>query len=72
MNFELSFTWSYDPLGVISKLMVEQNATPSAHTPSSEIEQYMNQDEWPENTLQEEEEQVISSTTSQNPIPEEK
>lgn len=24
INFKLSFTWSYDPLGVISKLRVEQ------------------------------------------------
>jgi len=28
MNFALSFTWSYDPLGVISKLRVE-NKSPS-------------------------------------------
>lgn len=64
MNFKLSFTWSYDPLGVISKLRVEQKATPYAHTPRPGIEQYMNQDEWQENTLQEAEEKVISSTTS--------
>ena len=28
MNFSLSFTWSYDPLGIISKLRVENKTTP--------------------------------------------
>lgn len=46
MNFNLSFTWSYDPLVVISKLRVEQKTTPYTHTPRPEIEQFMNQDEW--------------------------
>ena len=46
--------------------------TPYAHTPKPEIEQYMNQGEWQENTLQEVEEQVLSRTTSEIPIPREK
>lgn len=33
LNFKLSFTWSYDPLGIISKLRVEKKTTPYAHTP---------------------------------------
>ena len=72
MQFELSFTWSYDPMGIISKLRVEQKTTPYAHTPRSEIEYYMNQEEWQENTLQEAEEKVFISKTSHTPIPHEK
>lgn len=56
MKFKLSFTWSFDPLGLISKLRVGQKNTPYAHTPRSEIEQYRNHDQWQENTLHEEEE----------------
>ena len=42
MNFKLSSTWSYDPLGIISKLRVEQKTTPYGHIPRPEIEQYAN------------------------------
>jgi len=38
MNFKFSFTWSYDPFGLISKLRVEQKITPYSHTPRPEIE----------------------------------
>ena len=51
INFKLSLTWSYDPLGIISKLRVEQKTTPYSHTPRPEIKQFMNQDNWKENTL---------------------
>lgn len=51
MKFKLSFTWSYDLLGIISKLKVEQKNTPYTHTPRPEIEKYMSQDEWKENIL---------------------
>ena len=37
MKFKLCFTWSYDPLGIISKLRVEKKTTPYAHTPRLEI-----------------------------------
>lgn len=53
MNFPLSFTWSYDPFGIISKLRVKQKETPYVSTPRPEIEKYMNQHIWVENTLQE-------------------
>lgn len=72
MKFKLNFSWSYDPLGIVSNLRVEQKTTPYAHNPRLEIEQYMNQDEWQENTLQEAEEHVLSSTASQTPVPQEK
>jgi hypothetical protein len=31
MNLTQSFTWNYDPFGVISELRVKQNSTPYAH-----------------------------------------
>ena len=42
MHFNLSFTWSYDPLGVISKLRVENKSTSYFHTAKLEIEKYKN------------------------------
>jgi len=69
LSFELSFTWSYGPFVMISGLMVEQKTTPYTHTLQQEIEQYMNQYEWEENTMQEKEEKILSKMTSQTPIP---
>ena len=43
MQFSLNFTWSYDPLGTISKLRVKNKSTPYIHTHKPEIERYMNQ-----------------------------
>lgn len=43
MKFSLSFTWSYDPWGTISKLRVENKTTPYIHTSRPEIEKYANQ-----------------------------
>ena len=59
MKFPLSFTWSYDPFGMISKLRVEQKTSPYDHTQKPKIEKYMNQVEWEENTLQEAKEQLL-------------
>jgi len=42
MKFKLSFTWSCDPLGIISRLRVKQKTTPYAHTPRREIDKYAN------------------------------
>ena len=55
MKFSLSFTWLYDPLGVISRLRVENKFTPYHHTTRPKIEKYKNMLEWKEKTLQEEE-----------------
>lgn len=51
-KFDLSFTWSYDPLGIISKLRVDTKYTLYFHTTRLEIEQYKNKIEWLPNTLQ--------------------
>jgi len=71
-KFGLSFTWSYDPMGVISKLRVENKFTAYHHTTRHEIEQYKNQLEWIENTLQEAEEQEVSTSNVQIPLAQEK
>ena len=44
MKFKLSFTWSYDPLGIISRMRVEHKTTPYVHTTRPEIKQYVNQE----------------------------
>ena len=72
INFQLSFTWSYDPFGIISSLRVEQNTTPYSHTPMPKIEKFMKKYQWEENNLQEVQEQILSTTTSQTPVPQEK
>ena len=72
MKFGLSFTWSYDLMGVISKLWVENEFTTYHHTVKPEIEQYKNQLEWIENTLQEAKEQAISTSNVKTPLAQEK
>ena len=37
MEFTHSFTWSYDPMGIISKKRVENKSTPYTHTHRLEI-----------------------------------
>jgi len=63
MKFNLSFTWSYEPCGIISKIRVDNTNNPYIHTSRPEIEQYANQLEWAENTLQEAEEQLVSTSS---------
>lgn len=72
MKFTHSFTWSYDPMGIISKKRVENKSTPYIHTQRLEIEKYMNQEEWATNTLQEVKEQVTSTLGIQTPTPQER
>lgn len=51
MNFKLSFSWPYDPLGAISLIRSEHKSTPYIHISKPEIEQYATQEVWEENTL---------------------
>ena len=69
MKFSLSFTWSYDPWGIIYKLRVEKLTTPYIHTSRPEIEKYANQSKWAENSLQEAKEQLFSTSNLQTPTP---
>ena len=61
MNLQPSFTWSYDPFGIISALRVKLKATPYNHTPRPELEKFMNQEQWSKGTLTESDEHVIST-----------
>ena len=42
MRFRLIFAWPYDPLGIISKLSVENKTTSYTHNQRPEIERYVN------------------------------
>ncbi len=61
MNLHPSFTWSYDPFGIISTLRVQLKTTPYNHTPWPELEKFLNQEQWSEGTLTEADEQIIST-----------
>ena len=69
MNFTRSFTWNYDPFGVRLELRVKQKRTPYAHVHKCEVEKYMNQIDWQENTLLETEEQPSPVTASHTRTP---
>lgn len=45
MGFQPSFTWSYDPISIISNLRLELKTTPYNDTPRLEIEKYINQEQ---------------------------
>jgi hypothetical protein len=46
MKFLTSFTWHYDPCGIISEMRVKNKNVPYAHEPKPEIERFANQTEW--------------------------
>lgn len=71
-KFGLSFTWSYDPMGVIFRLRVENKFTAYHHTSRHEITQYKNQSQWKENTFQKVEQQKVSTSKVQTPLVQEK
>ena len=72
MKFSQSFTWSNHHLGIISRLRVENKTTPYTHTHRLEIERCVSQKTSVENTLQEAEEQLASTSTSHTLVPHEK
>lgn len=72
MKFNLSSTWSYDPLAIISKLRVEHKTTPYTHTQRPKIKRYFNQLTWTENTLPKAKEQLVSTSALQAPTPQDK
>jgi hypothetical protein len=69
MGFTQSFTWTFDPFGVISELRVRQRSTPYAHIQNPEVEKYMNQTEWKDNTSLETKEQPSPVTASHTNTP---
>jgi hypothetical protein len=42
MKFLTSFTWHYDPYGIISEMSVKNKNSPYAHEPKPEIERFAN------------------------------
>jgi hypothetical protein len=51
MKFLTSFTWQYDPCGIISEMRVKNKNAPYAHEPRPEIERFANLTEWEPDTL---------------------
>jgi hypothetical protein len=69
MKFKQSFPWHYDPCGVIAETRLRNKISPYAHVPKPEIEKFMNQTEWEENTLIDTEQQPPSASISQTNTP---
>jgi hypothetical protein len=78
MKFFTSFTWHYDPYGIISEMRVKNKNVPYAHESKPEIEKFANQIEWELDTLMDVEQQgevekqvpltsVLPTTTPQFP-----
>jgi hypothetical protein len=61
MIFSTSFIWRYDPSGIIAEMISKNKSSPYAHTLKLEIEKYVNQTEWGENTLADTEQQEAPS-----------
>jgi hypothetical protein len=51
MKFLTSFTWHYDPCGIISEMRVKNKNVPYAHESRLEIKKFANQMEWEPNNL---------------------
>ena len=57
MEFFMSFTWHYDPCGIISKMRVRNKNIPYVHEFRPKIEKFPNQTVWVLDTLVELEQQ---------------
>jgi hypothetical protein len=55
IKFSISFIWRYDPTGIIVEMRSKNKSSTYAHTLKLEIEKCVNQTEWKENTLVENE-----------------
>jgi hypothetical protein len=69
MKFKQIFSWHYDPCGVIVETRLKNIIPPYAHVPRSEIEKFMNQTQWEENTLIDTEPQSSPASFSQTTTP---
>jgi hypothetical protein len=58
MKFPMSFTWHYDPCGIISEMRVKNKNVPYAHESKLEIEKFANQIVWEPDTLMDVEQPV--------------
>jgi hypothetical protein len=64
MNFFVSFTWHYDPCGIISEMRIKNKNILYIHMSRPEVEKFANHTEWEPNTLVEEEQQDPSVVVS--------
>jgi hypothetical protein len=69
MKFFVSFTWHYDPCGIISEMRIKNKNIPYVHISRLEVEKFANQTEWEPNALVEIEQQDLSVTVSQTTTP---
>jgi hypothetical protein len=64
MKFFVSFTWHYDPCGIILEIRIKNKNIPYIHEPRPEVEKFANQTGWEPNTLVETKQQDIPVTVS--------
>jgi hypothetical protein len=69
MKFFMSFTWHYDPCGIISEMRIKNKNIPYVHESRPEVEKFANQTGWEPNTLVETEQQDPPVTVSQTTTP---
>ena len=69
MNFNLSFPWNYDPFSIIAENRFKNKISPYAHVTNPEIEKFMNQTDWKENTRFKTEEQPSPANISHTNTP---
>ena len=67
MKFNASFSWHYEPCGIVTKKRLK--ISPYPHVPKPEVEKFMNQTEWEENTLLDTEQQPPPSSISHTTNP---
>jgi len=64
MKLFVSFTWHYDPCGIISEMRIKNKNILFIHEPRLEVEKFANQAEWEPNTLVETKQQDPQVTVS--------
>ena len=58
-KFPCSFTWKYDPQGILSAIRVKCKLHVYLHDPKPHIERYANKNEWEPNTLFDDDSQAV-------------
>jgi hypothetical protein len=69
MKFFVSFTWHYDPCGIISEMRIKNKNILYVHESKPEVEKFANQTGWEPNTLVEIEQWDPPVTVSQRTTP---
>ena len=69
MKFSIIFLWHYDPYDIIVETRLKNKISPYAHVPKPEIEKFMNQTKWEEETVLDIEQQYPPASISQTTTP---